>query len=73
MVTGGLCASMRPSSVQIAPSSAQSVVARSTSVTASLPVGATVISQAMLLGGLSRRAPVTAPWVTVKASSRSVV
>ena len=72
-VATSVAASMRSSSVQIAPAASQSVVAGSARVTSARPAGATVISQPMLLGGVSRRAPVTAPWVTVKAWSRSVL
>ena len=59
--------SIRPSSVQTAPSAVQSVVMGNTTVTLPLEVGLIFICQPMLLGGFRRRAPVTDPPVTVKA------
>ena len=61
-----------PSPVQIAPVALQSVVAGRVIATSPLPSGRTVISQRMLRGRSNRRALITLPPVTVKASSRSV-
>ena len=58
--------------MQMAPASPQSVVAGSSTVTSASPAGSTVISQRRFLPDSSRPAPVTAPFVTAKAWSRSV-
>ena len=65
--------SIRPSPVQMAPWSPQSVVTGRTTVTSALESGSTVIRQRILLGLSSRCAVFTAPPVTVKAWSRRVL
>ena len=58
--------------MQMAPVAAQSVVAGSTMVTLRGTEGLTVTFQRWFLPASTRRAPVTAPFVTVNAESRSV-
>ena len=65
--------SFLPSTVQIAPSASQSVVAGRTIVTSPLPSGSTVISHRMLLGLSSRWALRTSPPDTVNAKSLRVL